>query len=107
MTRTTTMLRTNDTVLVLTGNSAGKKGKITQVLPKEGTAVVEGVNQRTKHVRSKRAQQKGEQIHYFAPVHLSNLMLVCPSCQKAMRPRSAKSGDVRKRQCRKCNAFLD
>lgn len=102
-------VRTGDTVQVLTGVDRGKKGKVQQVFSRDQRAVIEGVNLRTRHLRPRRANQKGEIIHFNAPVALSNLLLVCPHCHKSTRignTRDAATGR-RIRQCKKCLQLID
>jgi ribosomal protein L24 len=57
-------VKTGDTVLVLTGKDAGKKGKVLDVLPKEGKVLVEGVNIRTIHKKPRGMNQEGGRIEY-------------------------------------------
>jgi len=99
-------IRRNDTVKVLTGKDRGKQGKVMQVLPAESVVVVEGLNTRTKNVRSRRQGEPGQRIEFFAPIHISNVMLICPKCGKPTRVayrRHEHDGKVTKdRMCRKC-----
>ena len=75
-------LKTGDQVMVITGKDAGKKGKITQVFPQEQRVVVEGVNSMTKNVRSRDSKEQGQRIQYFAPIHISNVLLIDPKTSK-------------------------
>ena len=68
-------LKKGDTVVVLTGKDKGKKGEITQVLPKENKAVVEGVNVAIRHTKQSAASQGGR-IAKAMPIDLSNLAIV-------------------------------
>ena len=68
-------LKKGDKVVVLTGKDKGKQGEITQVLPKENKAVVDGVNIVIRHTRQSQASQGGR-IPKAAPIQLSNLALV-------------------------------
>lgn len=101
------LLRTGDTVRVLAGVDRGKDGKVLQVLPGEGRAVVEGVQKRKKHLRSRRDRQKGEVIEYNAPVDLSNLQLLCPRCHKPTRVAKQLVGERRVRACKQCKQPID
>lgn len=91
-------LKTGDHVMVITGKDAGKKGKITQVFPNEQRVVVEGVNSMTKNVRSRDKKEKGQRIQYFAPIHISNVMLMDPKLNKPTRVGSMMVGDKRVRK---------
>ena len=68
-------LRKGDSVVVLTGKDKGKKGEITQVLPKENKAVVDGVNIAIRHTKQSAASQGGR-IPQAMPIDLSNLALM-------------------------------
>ena len=67
-------LRKGDTVVVLTGKDKGKTGEITQVLPKENKAVVDGVNIALRHTRQSQTSQGGR-VPKNMPIDLSNLAL--------------------------------
>ncbi|WP_028031840.1 50S ribosomal protein L24 [Gemmobacter nectariphilus] len=68
-------LRKGDTVVVLTGKDKGKQGEITQVMPKDNKAVVEGVNVAIRHTRQS-ATSQGGRIPKAMPIDLSNLALL-------------------------------
>ena len=70
-------LRKGDKVVVLAGKDKGREGEITQVMPKEGKAVVDGINMVVRHTRQSQASQGGR-IPKAAPIDLSNLALVDP-----------------------------
>lgn len=78
-------LRRGDTVEVLSGRDRGKRGAVTQVLPKFGMVVVEGVNVRTKHVASRKAKQPGQRLTFNAPLPAAKVALVCPHTDKPTR----------------------
>lgn len=99
-------IRAGDTVKILTGIDRGKVGTVNQVLPGERRIVVEGVNKRVKNIRSRRGQQKGERITYFAPLALDNVQLVCPNCSKPTRVAHQVIDGKKQRSCRKCKQIL-
>ena len=68
-------LKKGDTVVVLAGKDKGKKGEITQVMPKDNKAVVEGVNVAIRHTRQS-AQSQGGRLPKAMPIDLSNLALL-------------------------------
>lgn len=70
-------LKSGDRVVVLTGRDKGKEGEISQVMPKEGRAIVSGVNMVVRHQRQS-AQSQGGRISKEASIDLSNLALVDP-----------------------------
>jgi large subunit ribosomal protein L24 len=77
-------IKKGDQVIVLTGRDKGKKGEVFQVVPKEGRALVRGVNIVRRHQRQT-AQQQGGIIAKEAPIHLSNLALEDPRDGKPTR----------------------
>lgn len=62
-----------DTVRVLSGDDKGKKGKVLRVMPKEGLAVVEGVNMKKKHRKARQEGKKGQVIDIALPVRIAKL----------------------------------
>ena len=101
-------IRKGDTVLVIAGDDAGQQGRVLRVLPSKGTAVVERVNFHKKHTRANPQKNvKGGILEREAPVRLSNLQVVCPSCNTATRTgthRTAEGGASR--YCKNCETEL-
>ena len=109
MSRLQTPVRKNDNVLVTTGKDRGKKGRVLKVLPAKNRVVVEGVNIIKRHTKPNPQRQiKGGVVEREAPVHASNVQVVCPECGKATRVGRKVLGDGRKvRICRKCEGVVD
>jgi large subunit ribosomal protein L24 len=78
-------VRKNDTVQVMSGEFMGKSGKIVKVFPDKHRALVEGLNIVKRHTKPNRKTQQGGIVQKEAPIHLSNLMLVCPKTGKPTR----------------------
>jgi large subunit ribosomal protein L24 len=78
-------IKRGDTVLVLSGNSKGKKGRVLEVYVDKYRAIVEGVNMVTKHMKPSASNPNGGIEKQEATVHLSNLMLVDPSSGEGTR----------------------
>jgi len=100
-------IKKNDEVMVVSGKDRGKKGKVLRVLPTKGTAIVERVNFSKKHQRpNPQKNVKGGILEREAPIRLSNLMVVCPSCGEPSRlgRKATDLGTVR--YCKKCNTEL-
>jgi large subunit ribosomal protein L24 len=96
----------NDTVEVIAGKDRGKRGKVRTVLPKENRVVVENINVYKRHLRRGRARQAGI-VEFEAPLQASNVMVVCPSCDKPTRVGYEITEDDNKvRICKQCNAEL-
>jgi large subunit ribosomal protein L24 len=78
-------LKKNDTVQVMAGEFSGKTGRIIKVFPDKGRALVEGLNMVKRHTKPNRKNQQGGIVQKEAPIHLSNLLLVCPKTGKPTR----------------------
>ena len=109
MSRLQTPVRRNDNVVVVTGKDRGKRGRVLKVLPANNRVVVEGVNIIKRHTKPNPARQiKGGLVEREAPLHASNVQVVCPECGKATRIGRKILGDGRKvRICRKCEGVVD
>ena len=109
MSRLQTPVRKNDNVLVTTGKDRGKRGRVLKVLPANNRVVVEGVNLIKRHTKPNPQRQiKGGLVEREAPLHASNVQIVCPECGKATRIGRRILGDGRKvRICRKCEGVVD
>lgn len=101
-------VKLGDTVLVLTGKDKGSKGKVLDVLPKDGKVLVENVNVRKKHKKPRGANQQGGIVEQPCFIHLSNVMLVCPNCKLPTRVGKKFLEDGTKaRVCKKCDEVID
>ena len=101
-------IRKNDEVIVISGKDRGKKGKVLRVLPAKGTAIVERVNFFKKHQRpNPQKNVKGGILEREAPIRLSNLMVVCPSCGEPARLGRKVTDLGTVRFCKKCDSELD
>jgi large subunit ribosomal protein L24 len=97
----------NDTVLVVSGNSRGKKGKILKVFPKDERVIVEGVNFIKRHTRKSQKNPQGGIVEREAPIHASNVKLICSKCNKAARVgRVVLENKKRVRVCKSCGEML-
>ncbi len=81
-------IRKNDEVAVIRGKYKGKTGRVLSVDRKGARAVVEGLNMRTHHEKVNPQTNEGGRVHREAPIHLSNLALVCPKTGKPTRIRT-------------------
>lgn len=105
-------IRKGDTVEIISGRESdkGKRGEVIRVEPDVNRVVVQGINMRTKHQRQVQAQGRTINpglLKFEAPVHVSNVMLVCPKCGKATRVGINRDGEKALRMCKKCNASID
>jgi large subunit ribosomal protein L24 len=103
-----TSLRKNDRVKVLSGKDSGKAGKVLFVDKKKQRVVVEGLNMVKKTRRPDQQNQKGGIIDIEASLHMSNVMVVCPKCDRPSRIRKKTLKDKQRvRICGKCGEILD
>lgn len=100
-------IKTNDKVKILSGKDKGKTGKVVQVFPKHGKVVVEGANLMKKHLRARRAGEKGQTIELAAPLNASKVELLCPKCGRPVRVGFKVEAGNKKRVCRLCHEFID
>ena len=100
-------IKREDFVVVITGKDKGKRGKVLRVIPKKQRVVVEGVNIVKKHQKPT-ANSPGGIIEKPAPIHVSNVMLICPKCGTPTRVGFTFLEDGTKvRKCKKCGEVID
>ena len=104
-------IKQGDTVEVISGNDRGIRGTVQQVFSKDNRVVVSGVNLAKKHqrpVRAGRTQVQPGIIEFEAPIHISNVMLVCVHCSQRTRVGiSRQESGLRVRVCKKCGEAID
>jgi large subunit ribosomal protein L24 len=99
-------IQRNDTVEVIAGSDKGKRGRVLRVLADENRVLVEHVRMIKKNVRPNPQRNiKGGIAEQEAPVHVSNVMLVCPNCGPS-RVGFKFEGDTKVRVCKKCGQTL-
>ena len=94
-------VKKNDTVLVLTGKDAGKTAKVLVALPKDNKVVVDGINVQKKHKKARSAQEVSSIVNQSGAIDASNVLVVCPVCNKATRVAYKIEGDKKVRVCKK------
>jgi large subunit ribosomal protein L24 len=108
-------VKKGDTVLVVSGKDRGIQGRVISASPESQRVLVEGANRIKKHTKvtqSGRGSQQGGIVTQEAPVHVSNVQVVCPGCSKATRVghRRSEPDDTGKthsiRVCKRCNTDL-
>lgn len=104
-------VRRGDTIELITGDERGARGIVQRVLPDKSRVVVQGINIVKKHqrpVQAGRGQVRAGIIEFEAPVHLSNVMLVCPACDERTRVGFSKRDDgMSIRVCKQCGADIE
>lgn len=103
-------IKRGDQVQVVSGRDKGTQGEVLRVLPKASAVIVQGVNLRKKHQRQIQAGGRTMNpgvIQFEAPLHVSNIMLVCPKCKELTRVGIQRDEDSVKRICKRCEAVID
>lgn len=96
-----------DTVLVVTGKNAGKKGKVIEVMPDRSRIIIEGVNIVKRHTKPTQKLPQGGILEKEAPVHSSNAMLFCNNCNKPTRiSKKLLDNGKKERVCKKCGEAI-
>ncbi len=100
-------IKRDDLVLVIAGKDKGRRGKVIRVFPRRDRVMVEKVNVVKRHQRPTQTTQGGI-IEKESPIHLSNVMLICPKCGEPTRVGYRFLQDGRKvRSCKKCGEIID
>ena len=101
-------IRKNDTVIVDAGDEKGKKGRVIAISGGGSRIVIENVNMIKKHMKPNKQYSQGGIIEKEAPVHRSNIMLVCPKCDKPTKVGNKILENGKKiRECRKCGEVIE
>ena len=101
-------VKNGDRVVVIAGKDKGKSGNIRKVDRSTGRVVVEGLNMVTKAQKPQPAAGiQGGLIKIEAPIDSSNVMIVCPACEKSTRPAMKVVDGKKVRVCKKCGEQLD
>lgn len=101
-------IRKNDTVLVIAGKDRGKKGKVRFAYPREEKVLVEGINFIKRHTKAVRQIRQAGIVEREAPIHVSNVILLCSRCNHPARVGFRFLEDGRKvRICRSCGEVID
>ena len=108
-------VKKGDTVVVISGKDKGKKGKIMVAQPDDERVIVQGAAMVTRHIKPRKQGQPGGRIEKEGPIHASNVMLVCPKCDKPTRiahklKEVEISGEKKQksvRVCKKCGKLID
>jgi len=99
-------IRRGDQVLVTTGRNKGSRGTVRMNLVDRDRVVIEGVNIVKKHIKRGRAMQAGI-VEVEAPLHISNVQLICPNCKQPTRVGIRRNADGKnERYCKTCEQTI-
>ncbi len=106
-------IRKGDTVEIISGRleDKGKRGEVINVMVEAGKVVVQGVNIHIKHKAQVQTQANRQinpgRIEFEGPIHISNVMLVCPKCSEAVRVAVQRDETGAHRVCKSCGQLID
>ena len=100
-------VKKDDTVIVVSGDDKGKKGKVLEAAPEEGKIIVKGINIVTRHVKPRRQGEEGGIVKVEGPMRACKVQLYCEKCDKGVKAKIAVDEKGNKyRVCPKCGAKL-
>jgi len=99
-------IRKNDLVEVITGEEKGRRGRVLEINREKNTALVEGINLVKKHQRARSQTKTSGIVTLPAPVHVSNLMLICAKCGKKTTVKKETVDEKRVRICKLCEEII-
>jgi large subunit ribosomal protein L24 len=100
-------IKKGDNVVSLTGKDKGKTGIVDELFRKDRKAAVLGLNMAKKHMKPSRKAPQGGILDFPAKVSISNLMIVCPACQKATKITYKINEKNKIRICKKCGESVE
>ncbi len=101
-------IKKDDTVMVVTGEERGKKGRVLAVYPKQEKLLIEKLNIIKRHMKPSKKYTQGGIIEKESPIHRSNVMLICSKCNKPVKIEQKILEDGAKvRICKNCKELLD
>ena len=100
-------VRRGDKVRVIAGKENGKEGKVLHAFPEKQRVTVEGLNMVKRATRPSQKNPQGGIMQSEGTMHVSNVMIICPSCGQATRIGRRREGGDRIRVCKKCGKDID
>jgi large subunit ribosomal protein L24 len=99
--------RKNDQVMVIAGDDRGKTGRVLKVIREKNRLIVEKVNFVKRHTKPRGTGRQGGILEKEAPLHVSNVMHLCPKCQTGVRVTVKPASDgKRERYCSRCGETI-
>ena len=99
-------IKRDDTVVVISGNSKGTRGKVIAAAPEEGKVIVAGANIVSKHTKARRQGENSSIVKTEGAIYASKVQLVCPKCDKGVRTKINVVDGKKIRVCAKCGAKI-
>ncbi len=99
-------IKKDDTVIVISGNDKGVKGKVIATSPKENKVIVSGVHVVSKHTKPRQQGEQGGIVKVEGAIYADKVMLFCDNCKKGVRVAYDTTGDKKIRICSKCRKSI-
>ena len=99
-------IKKDDTVVVISGDSKGTRGKVIAAAPEEGKVIVAGANVVSKHTKARRQGEKSQIVKTEGAMYACKVQLVCPKCDKGVRSKIKFVDGKKVRVCAKCGAEI-
>ena len=99
-------VKRDDTVIVISGDDKGKKGKVLEVSPEEGKVIVKDINIVTKHAKPRRQGETGGIVKVEGAMYADKVQLYCAKCGKGVRAKHKSVDGKKVRVCAKCGENL-
>lgn len=100
-------VRRGDKVRIIAGKENGKEGKVLRAYPEKQRVTIESANMIKRHVRPSQKNPQGGIMQMEGTMHVSNVMLICPSCSQPTRVSRRREGGALVRVCKKCGTDID
>jgi len=100
-------IKKGDLVSVISGDESGKSGRVLHVIPHKKRLIVEKVNLVKRHMRPTAEFPQGGIMEKESPIHISNVMLICPRCGQLTRVGKKREQKFKVRVCKKCGEVID
>lgn len=101
-----TTIKKGDMIQVIAGREKGKTGKIASILRLKNRVLIDGLNLVKRHTKPTQKNPQGGILEKSASLHYSNVLLLCPKCNKGVRVKLLIKGDKKERVCKKCNTAI-
>ena len=95
-------VKRDDTVIVISGDDKGVKGKVIAVSPDERKVIVEGANMQTKHVKPRRQGEAGGIVKVEGAMYADKVAVYCNNCKAGRRTKTVVENGKKVRVCAKC-----
>ena len=99
-------IKRDDTVVVISGDSKGTRGKVIAAAPEEGKVIVAGANVVSKHTKARKQGDKSQIVKTEGAMYACKVQLVCPKCDKGVRAKVKLVDGKKVRVCAKCGAEI-